>query len=102
MRFRSLALAASLMIAGSVSASAQTTTVKITGASIPGATAVTSGSATAGSYPAGTPNFYVSPYAGLINYNTTTGTGTNVALNCVDYFHHVSIGDVWTANVTNL
>ena len=102
MRFRSAAFAASLLIAGSVSALAQTTTVKITAPSIPGATAVTSGSATAGSYPAGTPNFYVSPYAGLINYNTATGTGTSVALNCVDYFHDVYIGDVWTANVTNL
>ena len=102
MRFRPVALAASLLVGSSVSAIAQTTTVKITGPAIPGATAVTSGGATAGSYPAGTPNFYVSPYAGLIDYNTSTGTGRAVELNCVDYFHDVFIGDVWTANVTNL
>jgi hypothetical protein len=100
MRLRSLALtAASLLIAASVSAQT-TTTVKITSGAI--GTAVTSGAAAAGAYPAGTPNFYVSPYAGLMDYNTTTGAGNSVSLNCVDYFHHVSIGDVWTASVTNL
>jgi len=101
MRLRALALGTSLVIAGSVSALAQTTTtVKITAGAI--GTPVTSGGAAAGSYPAGTPNFYVSPYAGLIDYNSVTGTGKSVSLNCVDYFHHVSIGDVWTADVTNL
>jgi hypothetical protein len=101
MRLRALALGTSLVLAGSVSALAQTTTtVKITSGGI--GTPVTSGSAVAGSYPAGTPNFYVSPYSGLINYNTATGTGQSVSLNCVDYFHDVYLGDVWTANVTNL
>jgi hypothetical protein len=102
MRLRASALAASLLILGSVAAQAQTTTtVKITAPSI--GTAVTSGPAvSAGYYPPGTPNFYVSPYAGLVNYNTATGTGTSVSLNCVDFFHDVSLGDVWTANVTNL
>lgn len=100
MRLRSLALSASLLVVGSVATAQTTTTVKITAPSI--GTAVTSGGAAAGSYPAGTPNFYVSPYAGLIDYDPSTNRGTKVSLNCVDYFHHVSVGDVWTANVTNL
>ena len=100
MRLRAFSLTSCLVLAVAVSADAQTTTtVKITGASI--GTPVKSGDAIA-NYPAGTPNFYVSPYAGLIDYNSSSNTGTKVSLNCVDYFHHVSVGDVWTANVTNL
>jgi hypothetical protein len=98
MRFRPAALFASLLV-GSTAYAQTTTTVKITSPGI--GTAVTSGGAAA-SYPAGTPNFYVSPYAGLLNYDQATGTGTSVSLNCVDYFHEVYVGDVWTANVTNL
>jgi hypothetical protein len=99
MRLRALALGTSLVIAGSASAFAQTTTtVKITAGAT--GTPVTSGAAI-GYYPAGTPNFYVSPYAGLVDYVAPSG-GTPVSLNCVDYFHHVSVGNVWTANVTNL
>jgi hypothetical protein len=100
MRFRPLAVSASLLIVGSIASAQTTTTVKITAPSI--GTPVTSGGAAAGSYPAGTPNFYVSPYAGLIDYNSASNSGQPVSLNCVDYFHHVSVGNVWTANVTNL
>ena len=100
MRFRPLAVSASLLIVSSVGFAQTTTTVKITAPSI--GTAVTSGAAAAGSYPAGTPNFYVSPYAGLINYNAATNSGETASFNCIDYFHHVRVGDVWTANVTNL
>jgi hypothetical protein len=99
MRLRAFALSAGLVAANVALANAQTsTTAKITSGAI--GTAVTSGGSSG--YPAGTPNFYVSPYSGLIDYNTATGTGTSVSLNCVDYFHDVYIGDVWTANVTNL
>jgi hypothetical protein len=100
MRFRSIALAASLVAATSVSALAQTTTtVTINGKSPAGDTPVTSGGAAAG-YPAGTPNFYISPYAGVINVGTAEATV--VSLNCVDFFHHVSIPETWTAWMTNL
>ena len=40
-------------------------------------------------------HYYVGNYDGLEN-------GAPVTLNCVDYFHEVSNGQVWTANVTNL
>ena len=38
-------------------------------------------------------------------YNGLTGTGsaqTPVALNCVDFFHHVTNGEQWDASMTNL
>ena len=40
-------------------------------------------------------HYYVGNYNGLEN-------GAPVTLNCVDFFHEVSNGQVWTANVTNL
>jgi len=39
--------------------------------------------------------FSVGPYSAQIN-------GQNVLLNCVDYFHEVLNGEVWTAHMTNL
>lgn len=42
-------------------------------------------------------------YAGT--YGGTEGTGTtavSVGLNCVDFFHHVTIGEVWSAKVESL
>ena len=39
--------------------------------------------------------YYVGPYNGL------EGTA-KVKLNCVDFFHHVAVGDVWQSNVTSL
>ncbi|MDQ6738278.1 MAG: PEP-CTERM sorting domain-containing protein [Gemmatimonadota bacterium] len=40
-------------------------------------------------------HYYVGNYNGLEN-------NVPVTLNCVDFFHEVSNGQVWTANVTNL
>ncbi len=39
-------------------------------------------------------SYFVGPYNGTEN-------GTPVLLNCVDFFHAVSAGDVWQANVTS-
>jgi hypothetical protein len=102
MRFRSSSLAVALLAVLSVSATAQTSTkVRITGTAPAGDTPVLSNpGGLPGSYPAGTPNFYISPYAGVINYGTSAAT--NVSLNCVDFFHHVSVPETWDAWTTNL
>jgi hypothetical protein len=42
--------------------------------------------------------YYVGPYKGLMG----EGYNQSVVLNCVDFFHHVSYGQEWKANVTNL
>lgn len=39
--------------------------------------------------------YYVGDYTGTLN-------GGTVTLNCVDFFHEVTNGQAWTANVTNL
>ncbi len=39
--------------------------------------------------------YYMSPYSGTV-------AGTVQRLNCVDFFHDVSIGDSWQANNVNL
>lgn len=39
--------------------------------------------------------YYVGNYSGTVD-------GAPVTLNCVDFFHEVTTGQVWTANVTNL
>jgi hypothetical protein len=39
--------------------------------------------------------YYMSPYTGTID-------GTTERLNCVDFFHDVSIGEHWTATITNI
>ena len=39
--------------------------------------------------------YYTGPYNGTLN-------GTAVSLNCVDFFHEVNNGDVWTVNITSL
>jgi hypothetical protein len=41
--------------------------------------------------------FYVGPYNGVMG-----DPPTPVVLNCVDFFHDVVVGEVWTANLTNL
>lgn len=40
-------------------------------------------------------HYYVGPYNGTLD-------GTQVSLNCVDFFHEVNNGDTWTANITPL
>src|SRR5271154_4319865 len=44
--------------------------------------------------------YYVSPDLGTMNYGTSSAQ--TVALFCVDINNDVSIGQVWTANVTNM
>jgi hypothetical protein len=44
--------------------------------------------------------YYVSPYAGTMNYGTSIAQ--SVVLFCVDVNNEVSIGQVWNANVTSL
>jgi hypothetical protein len=41
--------------------------------------------------------FYVGPYNGVMGTPPAP-----VVLNCVDFFHDVVVGEVWTANLTNL
>jgi len=48
--------------------------------------------------PSGFGSFYVSPYTGLI----LSEGNKKVALNCVDFFHDVSINQTWWANKTYL
>lgn len=44
--------------------------------------------------------YYVSPYTGTMNYGTSSAQ--TVGLFCDDINNDVSIGEVWTANVTNM
>jgi hypothetical protein len=45
--------------------------------------------------------YYVGSYNGQTGWNGTNFT-QNVVLNCVDFFHEIRLGQVWTANVTRL
>ena len=88
MRLRSASLAASLLCGSVVWAGAQTpptATVQLTATNAPGGSPVLS--------PDGT--YYESPYSGTVN-------GVLQRLNCVDFFHDVVVGEVWTANTINL
>lgn len=42
--------------------------------------------------------YYVGPYVGATGPNFSQ----NVTLNCVDFFHRIRVGQVWTANTTRL
>ena len=42
--------------------------------------------------------YYVGPYQGAWG----PGYTNKVVLNCVDFFHRISVGQTWSANVTNL
>jgi hypothetical protein len=64
-------------------ANAQTATVKLLTPYVPGGSAVTAF------------GYYMSPYGGTVN-------GVSAILNCVDFFHHVSLNDQWTVNKTVL
>lgn len=83
---RKLALLAALSVAAVPALSAQTA-LKLTGAG-----------------PVNDGTYYVGPYQG--NLGTTSSgsfvSGTNVSLNCVDFFHDVNVGDVWNVNVSSL
>jgi len=77
-RIAALALTMSLGIAAPASASTQFTFVN-------------GGTVTAFGY-------YVGQYAGIEG----APVNANVVLNCVDFFHHIQNGQVWTANLTSL
>lgn len=42
--------------------------------------------------------YYVGPYVGA----TGPGYSQPITLNCVDFFHRISVGQTWTANMTRL
>ncbi|HET9440316.1 MAG TPA: hypothetical protein VFO52_09100, partial [Longimicrobiales bacterium] len=42
--------------------------------------------------------YYVGPYLGAYG----PGFSNEIVLNCVDFFHEITIGQTWTANLTNL
>ena len=87
-RITTLALAASLIAASS--ASAQTHFQFVSG-----------GNTTAYGYASGYGSFNVAvgPYSGIMG---TGSSAQNVVLNCVDFFHGVSNGQGWNANLTAL
>jgi hypothetical protein len=83
-------IAALLLSVASQAAIAQQQ-VKLTSPTVPGGTPVIWS-------PAGYGSFYVSPYSGIL----ITSGNQPVVLNCVDFFHEVSIGQTWLANQTYL
>src|SRR3954466_14495053 len=86
-----LALAAATFVVAAP-ASAQTGTVVLTD---PGSVTNTRVTGTEAGHTYGVGGFYVSPYIGTLD-------GQQVFLYCVDFTHNVTVGDVWTANITSL
>jgi hypothetical protein len=80
MRFKELLVAAALTVGTVHTAAAQTQFKFLSG-----------GTVTAFGY-------YVGPYTGA----TGPAYSDRLTLNCVDFFHHINVGQVWTANVTSL
>jgi hypothetical protein len=89
MKLRFARLVAVSLVLGAATASAQVQ-VTVTSASPPGGTATIWD-------PADYPAFYVSPYAGTI-----AGSSQSLVLNCVDFFHHATLGQTYLANQTYL
>ncbi|HEU4993474.1 MAG TPA: PEP-CTERM sorting domain-containing protein [Gemmatimonadaceae bacterium] len=83
-------IAALLVTVASQAALAQEQ-VKLTSPTVPGGTPVIWS-------PYGFGSFYVSPYSGVL----LTSGNQPVVLNCVDFFHDVSLGETWWANKTVL
>jgi hypothetical protein len=81
MRLNKLFLVAALVFGSAQAAAAQTQTFRF----------LSGGTVTAYGY-------YVGPYQGATGDNFTK----RITLNCVDFFHHISLGQVWNANITNL
>ena len=79
-RFKSLVFGISIAVATSLGAQV---TVKLTAPNVPGGGTVAAF------------GVYMSPYSGTVN-------NSPVLLNCDDFFHDVSIGEVWRVNVTSL
>ena len=44
--------------------------------------------------------YYIGTYGGTQNFGGPNAT--HVGLNCVDFFHHVTWGEQWDANITNV
>ncbi len=83
-RFRLLSYAGGVLLAVATGARAQNVqNAVLTEPYAPGGGAVTAF------------GYYMSPYSGTVD-------GVVERLNCVDFFHDVSIGEHWTAEVTNL
>jgi hypothetical protein len=74
---------AGLTMFASAAHAQSTVTAKLTAPYAPNAGAVTAF------------GYYMSPYSGTVD-------GFTQRLNCVDFFHDVSVGDVWTATTVNL
>src|SRR5262245_45399355 len=89
-RWSNTLLVALLVTVASQAAIAQEQ-VKLTSPTVPGGTPVIWS-------PSGFGSFYVSPYSGIL----LTSGNQPVVLNCVDFFHEVSIGQTWLANKTYL
>lgn len=89
MKLRTLTAVASLLGLSATSLAAQVQ-VRVNSINAPGQTATTWD-------PPGTTYgpLYVSPYGGTI-----VGTGQNIVLNCVDFFHQVTVGQTYMANQT--
>jgi hypothetical protein len=87
MKFVARSLAVLSLTSAFTAAQAQVE-VKVTAANVPGGTPI------AWDYP-GTGAVYVSPYTGVL-----TATNQSVILNCVDFFHHVTLNSPWMATRT--
>lgn len=79
-------LIAALLVTVASQAAVAQVQVKLTSPTVPGGTPVIWS-------PSGFGSFYVSPYTG-----TLLATNQSVVLNCVDFFHDVSLGETWWAN----
>jgi hypothetical protein len=88
---RTFVISAGLLALAAAQVSAQVQ-VTVTSPKVPGGTAVIWD-------PPGAEygSFYVSPYTGVLN-----ATGQTVILNCVDFFHHVTLNTPFMANQTLL
>lgn len=81
-RFK-LAVLVGLTFAAATAGAQQDVTVHLTAPNAPGGGAVTAF------------GYYMSPYSGTVD-------GSTERLNCVDFFHEVTIGETWTAVQVNL
>src|SRR5262245_22165045 len=84
-------LTAALLVAVASQPALAQEQVKLTSPTVPGGTPVIWS-------PAGFGTFYVSPYSGIL----MSSGNQPVVLNCVDFFHDVSLGESWWANKTVL
>jgi hypothetical protein len=80
MRLFRVAVLAVVMVASASAAQAQTQFKFLSGGTVTGY------------------GYYVGPYLGAYG----PGYNNQIILNCVDFFHHITVGQTWTANVTNL